>query len=43
MMKRNLGSELSGKTPWSRKRDMVLKAVPHNVMVLRMRVETEHF
>jgi hypothetical protein len=34
MMKRNLGSALSGKTAWSRKRDMALKALTHNVMVL---------
>jgi hypothetical protein len=34
MMKRNLGSALAGKTAWSRKRDMALKALTHNVMVL---------
>ena len=34
MMKRNLGSALSGKTAASRERDMLLKVVTHNVMVL---------
>jgi len=34
MMKRNLGSALSGKTAWSRKRDMSLKAITHDLMVL---------
>ena len=34
MMKRNLGSALSGKTAWSRKRDMRLKALTHDLMVL---------
>ena len=34
MMKRNLGSALGGKSAWSRKRDMMLKALTHNVMVL---------
>lgn len=33
MMKRNLGSELSGKTAFSRKRDMALKTITHNLMV----------
>jgi len=41
MMKRNLGSALAGKTAWSRKRDMALKALTHDVMVLKRRVETE--
>ena len=35
MMKRNLGSALSGKTAWSRKRDMALKALTHDVMILQ--------
>jgi hypothetical protein len=34
MLKRNLGSALRGKTAWSRKRDMALKALTHDVMVL---------
>ena len=41
MMKRNLGSELSGKTPQSRERDMLLKTLTHDLMVLQPRVETE--
>jgi hypothetical protein len=34
MMKRNLGSALAGKSPWSRKRDMLLKTITHDLMVL---------
>jgi hypothetical protein len=34
MMKRNLGSALAGKTAWSRRRDMLLKAIVHDLMVL---------
>jgi hypothetical protein len=34
MMKRNLRSELSGKTAASRKRDMLLKTLTHDLMVL---------
>lgn len=34
MMKRNLGSALAGKTAWSRKRDMLLKTITHDLMVL---------
>jgi hypothetical protein len=34
MTKRNFGSALSGKAAWSRKRDMALKALTHNVMFL---------
>lgn len=41
MMKRNLGSALAGKTAWSRKRDMALKSLTHDIMVLKRRVETE--
>ena len=41
MMKRNQGSALSGKTPASRHRDLRLKVITHNVMILRPRVETE--
>lgn len=43
MIKRNLGSELSGKTPDSRKRDMWLKILTHDLMIIRRqrRVETE--
>jgi hypothetical protein len=33
MMKRNLGSALRGKTAWSRKRDMMLKGLVHDIMV----------
>ena len=36
MMKRNLGSSLRGKTAWSRKRDMALKTLTHNLMILRL-------
>jgi hypothetical protein len=35
MMKRNLGSALRGRTAWSRKRDMALKTITHDLMVLR--------
>ena len=42
MMKRNLGSALAGKTAASRKRDMRLKALTHDVMIVNQRVETEH-
>jgi hypothetical protein len=31
MVKRNLGSALGGKTAWSRRRDMLLKVLTHNV------------
>jgi hypothetical protein len=34
MIKRNLGSALAGKTPWSRRRDMLLKTIVHDLMVL---------
>jgi hypothetical protein len=34
MMKRNQGSALAGKTAWSRRRDMLLRVLTHNVMVL---------
>jgi hypothetical protein len=37
MMKRNLSSALAGKTAWSRKRDMMLKALVHDLMILRPR------
>lgn len=43
MMKRNLGSALAGKTARSRKRDMHLKALTHDLMVLDQRVETEQY
>jgi hypothetical protein len=44
MIKRNLGSALAGRTADSRKRDMLLKVLTHNVMIIRRqrRVETEH-
>jgi len=43
MVKRNLGSALAGKTANSRKRDMLLKVLTHDVMIIRRypRVETE--
>jgi hypothetical protein len=41
MMKRNLSSALRGKDAWSRKRDMALKVLVHNTMLLKPRVETE--
>jgi len=41
MMKRNLSSALRGRSAWSRKRDMALKVITHNVMILKWRVETE--
>ena len=34
MIKRNLGSALRGRTAWSRRRDMALKVITHDVMVL---------
>jgi hypothetical protein len=45
MVKRNLGSALSGKTANSRKRDMLLKVLTHEVMIIprQRRVETGHF
>ena len=44
MIKRNLGSALRGRTPRSRERDLRLKVLTHNLMILRRRarVETEH-
>ena len=43
MIKRNLGSALRGRTPRSRERDLRLKVLTHNLMILRRRarVETE--
>jgi hypothetical protein len=43
MVKRNLGSALAGKTANSRKRDMLLRVLTHDVMIIRRqrRVETE--
>jgi hypothetical protein len=38
MMKRNLGSALAGKTAASRQRDMLLKVLTHDVMILKRRV-----
>lgn len=35
MMKRNLGSALRGKTAHSRKRDLALKVLTHNLMIIR--------
>jgi Transposase DDE domain len=34
MAKRNLGSALRGRTAWSRRRDMALKALTHDLMIL---------
>jgi hypothetical protein len=34
MVKRNLGSALGGKTAGSRQRDMQLKVLAHNAMIL---------
>ena len=34
MIKRNLGSALRGRTAWSRRRDMALKVLTHDVMIL---------
>jgi hypothetical protein len=34
MIKRNLGSALRGRTAWSRKRDMALKVITHDLMIL---------
>jgi len=41
MMKRNLSSALHGKTAWSRKGDMMLKVITHNLMIVKSKVETE--
>ena len=43
MLKRNLGSALRGRTARSRSRDLALKVLTHNVMIIRRqrRVETE--
>jgi len=41
MMKRNLGSALGGKRASSRERDMLLKVLTHDLMVVWTRVETE--
>jgi hypothetical protein len=34
MMKRNLGSALAGKSAWSRRRDMLLKVIVHDVTIV---------
>ena len=34
MLKRNPGSALAGKTAWSRRRDMLLKTLTHDIMIL---------
>jgi hypothetical protein len=41
MIKRNQGSALAGKKAWSRRRDMLLRIITHNVMILPRRIETE--
>jgi len=45
MLKRNLGSALRGKSANSRKRDLRLKVLTHDIMILRRRrrVETEQY
>ena len=39
MIKRNLGAELRGRTATSRKRDMLLKVLTHDLMIIRRRRE----
>jgi hypothetical protein len=39
MIKRNLGSELSGKTTASRKRDISLKVLTHDLMISKRQSE----
>jgi hypothetical protein len=34
MIKRNLGSALRGRTAWSRKRDMAMKSLTHDLMIM---------
>lgn len=34
MIKRNLGSACRSRTPWGRKKDMLLRAVTHNLMIV---------
>ena len=34
MVKRNLGSACRARTPWGRKKDMLLRAVTHNLMIV---------
>ena len=34
MMKRRLGSALSGRSYWSRRRDLMLMVLTHNIMIL---------
>ncbi|MGD0388369.1 MAG: transposase, partial [Tepidisphaeraceae bacterium] len=41
MIKRNLGSALGGKNPRSRERDLRLKVLTHNLMILRRRRRVE--
>ncbi len=41
MIKRNLGSALRGKSPRSRERDMRLKVLTHNLMILRRQTRIE--
>jgi hypothetical protein len=35
MIKRNLGSELRGRTHWSRCRDIMLRVITHNIMLIQ--------
>jgi transposase len=34
MLKRNLGSALRGRSHWSRCRDMLLRVITHNIMLI---------
>jgi transposase len=35
MLKRNLGSALRGRSHWSRCRDLLLRVVTHNIMLVQ--------
>ena len=35
MLKRNLGSALRGRSHWSRCRDMLLRVITHNIMLIQ--------
>jgi len=39
MIKRNLGSALSGRTYWAQCRDMLLLALTHNIMIIKHRMK----
>ena len=38
MIKRNLGAALSARTHWSRNREMLLKALTHNIAILKQAI-----